>query len=243
VAPAIFASRLAPSPLRRRWVRRRSGLPATGRIFGLGLTRTGTSSLTRALELLGYRSLHYPQDDRTRHEVKAFLAGGDDRLRLSVLEKYDALTDTPICATFEGLDAAYPGSKFVLTAREKESWLASCQRFFRDSLLDSWLLANPDNPRLDYIRSIHWKIYGTPTFDREQFSRAYDDYHERVRRHFRDRPEDLLTIDICAGEGWEPLCEFLALPHPGTQFPYVDPTPFTAGSPATSSQFRAPRAD
>jgi hypothetical protein len=214
-----------PSPLRRRWVRRRSGLPATGRIFGLGLTRTGTSSLTRALELLGYRSLHYPHDDRTQSEVKAFLAGGDDRLRLSVLEKYDALTDAvPICATFEGLDAAYPGSKFVLTVREKESWLESCQRFI-GGWIDPWQVADPDLPNLDYIRSIHWKIYGTPTFDRERFSCAHDEYHERVRRYFRDRPDDLLTIDICAGEGWDPLCEFLALPHPETQFPYVKKTP------------------
>jgi hypothetical protein len=221
-AHSILPSRFAPSSLRRRWVRRRSGLPATARIFGLGLTRTGTSSLTRALNLLGYRSLHLPQDDRTKDEVKAFLAGGGDRLRLSVLKKYDALTDTPICAAFEGLDAAYPGSRFVLTVREKESWLESCQRFFWD-WIDPWLLANPDNPSVDYIRAIHRKIYGTPTFDREQFSRAHDEYHERVRRHFRDRSEDLLTIDICAGEGWDPLCEFLALPHPGTQFPYEEP--------------------
>jgi hypothetical protein len=152
----------------------------------------------------------------------AFLAGGGDRLRLSVLKKYDALTDcVPICAIFEGLDAAYPGSKFVLTVREKESWLDSCERFFRG--LDPVLLANPDNPRVVYVQAIHRKIYGTPTFDREQFSRAHDEYQESVRRHFRDRPGDLLTIDVCTGEGWEPLCEFLALPHPATQFPYVEP--------------------
>jgi sulfotransferase family protein len=156
----------------------------------------------------------------------AFLAAGGDRLRLSVLDKYDAATDTPICATFEGLDAAYPGSRFVLTVREKESWLDSCQRFFREGMVDDWLHANPENPRLDYIRSIHGKLYGRPTFDREQFSRAHDVYNQRVRRHFHDRPEDLLTIDICAGEGWDSLCEFLGLPHPKTQFPYVDPTPF-----------------
>jgi hypothetical protein len=231
-ARSILPSRFASSSLRRRWERRRSDPPASAPILGLGLTRTGTSSLTDALNLLGYRSLHYPDDDRTRKEIKAFLASDGDRLRLSILEKYDALTDTPICATFEALDAAYPGSRFVLTVREKESWLESCRRFFRESI-DPFLRGYPDNPSAVYIRTIHARLYGSATFDRERFSRAYDDYHERVRRHFGDRPQDLVTMDICAGEGWEPLCEFLGVPLPGTQFPHTDPTPIVRPPTAT----------
>jgi sulfotransferase family protein len=179
-------------------------------------------SLALALGLLGYRSLHFPHDDRTREQVMAFLATGGDRLRLSVLERLDAVTDTPICATFEALDAAYPGSKFILTIRDKETWLESCRAYWA-AWVDAYLLARPDDPFPIYIIAIHAKIYGTPTFDGEQFSRAYDDYHERVRRHFGDRPEDLLTIDI--GEGWDPLCEFLGLPQPRAAFPWANRMP------------------
>jgi len=175
-------------------------------------------SLAHALGLLGYRSLHFPQDDRTREQVLAFLATGGDRLRLSVLERLDAVTDTPVCASFEALDAAYPGSKFILTIRDKETWLESCHAYWA-SWVDSYLLARPDDPLPVYLIAIHAKIYGTPTFDREQFSRAYDVHHERVRRHFVDRPEDLLTLNVCAGEGWEPLCKFLGAPRPRAKFP------------------------
>jgi Sulfotransferase domain len=175
-------------------------------------------SLAHALGMLGYRSLHFPQDDRTREQVMAFLAEGGDRLRLSVLERLDAVTDTPICASFEGLDAAYPGSKFILTIREKETWLESCRAYWA-SWVDSYLLACPDDPLPAYLIAIHAKIYGTPTFNREQFSRAYDVHHERVRGHFVDRPEDLLTLDISAGEGWDPLCRFLGLLRPRAEFP------------------------
>ena len=154
--------------------------------------------------------------------MTAFLASGGDRLRLSVLERLDAATDTPICATYQALDVSYPGSKFILTIREKEPWLESCRAYWA-SWVDSYLTADPDDALAAYLSPIQLKIYGTTTFDRERFSRAYDDYHERVRRHFRDRPEDLLTLRICDGEGWGPLCEFLGAPRPRAEFPWTNP--------------------
>jgi Sulfotransferase domain len=219
----IVASRFTPS-VRRFRARRRSGLAPGARIFGIGLSRTGTMSLAHALGMLGYRSLHYPDDDRTREEIGSFLASGGDRLRLTVLESCDAITDTPICATFEALDAAYPGSRFILTIREKESWLDSCQGFW-GIWFDPGLRGQPPEHPDAYIQAISEKLYRGPKFDRGRFSRAYDDYHERVRRHFRDRPTDLLELDICAGDGWDPLCDFLNVRVPRMEFPWGNRMP------------------
>jgi hypothetical protein len=221
LAAADVAHRVLPAPLRWRLARRRAGLPTTARIFGIGLGRSGTSSLTEALQLLGYRSLHYPDDDRTREEVIAFLAAPRDRLRLTVLERLDAIVDTPICATFEALDAAYPGSKFILTIREKPSWLESWRRVW-EVWLEPYLRNHPGEPGAVYMDAIHERVYGRTSFDRDHFAEAYDRYHARVRQHFDARPADLLTIDICAGEGWDPLCEFLGLPPPRAEFPWAN---------------------
>jgi sulfotransferase family protein len=171
--------------------------------------------------VLGYRTLHFPADDRSRKELMRLLAGGGDRLRLPILERFDAATDTPVCASFEALDAGYPGSKFILTIRDKQAWLESCRGFWTAGV-EPFLIehADDDNPFAAYVRAISEALYGTPTFDREQFSRAYDDYHQRVRGHFRDRPDDLLTLDICGGDGWAPLCRFLNLRPPGKPFPW-----------------------
>jgi hypothetical protein len=164
--------------------------------------------------------VHYPEDDRTREEILSFLATGSDRLRLSILRwRLDALTDTPICATFEALDRAYPGSRFVLTTRQKEPWLESC-RYLWEVWLEPHMARLPDDAGVVYMRALHERVYGRTSFDPAAFSRAYDDYHERVREHFRGRPHDLLILDISAGEGWGPLCEFLNLRTPGTQFPW-----------------------
>jgi hypothetical protein len=46
-----------------------------------------------------------------------------------------------------------------------------------------------------------------------------------VKEYFRDRPDDLLVMNICAGEGWEKLCPFLGLAIPKVKFPHEFKTP------------------
>jgi hypothetical protein len=170
--------------------------------------------------VLDYRTFHFPADDSTRERIMACLAGKDQPLQLPILDELDAVMDTPVSATFEALDAGYPGSKFILTTRNKQPWLDSCLELCT-SFVDPYLRDHGDEPLAAYIRAIHEKLYGGSDYDRDRFSRAFDDYHRRVDEYFRQRPRDLLTIDVCAGEGWGPLCAFLGRPEPRTRFPWV----------------------
>ena len=45
-----------------------------------------------------------------------------------------------------------------------------------------------------------------------------------VTEYFRDRPKDLLVLDVCGGDGWEPLCAFLGLEPPRHAFPHFNRT-------------------
>jgi Sulfotransferase domain len=193
------------------------------KVFGIGLSRTGTTSLNSALELLGLRSVHFPCDPRTRREIEGYLSNGGDRLRLSVLRRCDGLTDTPVCATFEALDAAYPGSRFVLTVRDdREAWLRSCELFWARAI-DPFLRQQPDDPYAVYIAAIGRALYGSTEFDLQRFSRAYDAYRERVDRHFRGREGDVLVLDLFCGHSWPELCAFLDRPVPEAPFPFENP--------------------
>jgi peroxiredoxin len=75
--------------------------PRPPKIFGIGLSRTGTTSLTEALTLLGYRTLHFPWDEVTRAELYQFLACHPASAQLSVLQVADAITDTPACCLYQ----------------------------------------------------------------------------------------------------------------------------------------------
>lgn len=178
--------------------------PHTGKIFAVGLSRTGTKSLAVALNHLGIKTKWYPQDGQTYRELVL------GNYRLTVLEEYQALTDTPVVPFYPQFDELYPGSKFILTIREKESWLRSCEKHWSGSKVP------PNDPPFwqRYANFIDACVYGCNAFNASRFSYVYDRHVANVQDYFCDRPDDLLVIDVCNGEGYEKLCPFLGYPTP-----------------------------
>lgn len=164
------------------------------KIFGIGLSRSGTTSLTEALKILGFSVVHSPTN-------------------LNQIRKRDAATDTTVADNFERLDVMFPGSKFIHTIREKESWLNSCERF--------WSLMQPQFDRSFLLTELHKQLYGSTTFDRANFSGAYDRHLLRVKQFFDNRSDDLLIMETeySAGNRWTDLCQFLNRPVPVVSFP------------------------
>jgi hypothetical protein len=184
------------------------------KVFGLGLSRTGTRSLTSALQVLGFDCSHYPIDEDTYVELS------NAQYDLTLLRYHDGLTDITVAPFFEQFDRHYPGSKFVLTVRDKEDWLASCARhwFNRPAFKD---VEDPDEEvHIKMRQFLRSAVYGCYNFDRERFSHVYDQYVRRLMEYFKDRPEDLLIIDICSGEGFEKLAPFMDRPVPVEPFPH-----------------------
>ena len=184
---------------------RRLSLRGSQRVFAVGLSKTGTSSLTEALRILGYRTNHFPIE-------MVDLRKGRLRLRLDVAAAYECLTDTPVSLFYRQLDLSFPGSKFILTTRGIDGWLNSCKPHF----------AKPSWGRK--IDQLHMELYGCRVFERSSFSRAFERHVSGVFQYFEDRPEDLLVLDIGKGEGWEELCHFLNAPVPDIPFPWVNRT-------------------
>jgi hypothetical protein len=173
------------------------------KILGIGLGRTGTTSLALALETLGYRTKHCPH----------FYLDGEGDLVISPedVREYEALTDEPTILVFKHVDRRYPGSKFILTVREIRGWLTSIEN--NGNALREVRKQDPAVPVLFEA------LYGSSTFDRDAYSEAYRQHVVGVREYFADRPQDLLIMNICAGDGWEKLCRFLSKPVPDGSFP------------------------
>ncbi len=163
------------------------------KIFGIGLSRTGTYSLNAALEVLGFRARHYPMD-----------AIRDAR-------QFDALTDVPVVAAMRALACLYPSARWVMTVRDESAWLGSCR---------AWWESHSASKSKGERWRMRTAIYGTVDFDPEQFRRVRRAHDAMVAAYFADRPESLLELNICAGQGWETLCPFLGVPIPGVPFPH-----------------------
>lgn len=184
------------------------------KVFGIGLSKTGTLSLTDALNILGIRSIHFPHDEQTFTELRS------GQYRLSVLRDYQGATDTPVAPFYAQLDRAWPGSKFILTVRDKASWLRSAEAHWR--VLKEGPRAN-DQQFQAYVDFISACVYGCSYFNAERFSFAYDTHVRNVREYFAGRPDDFLLLDIIAGDQWEPLCHFLGVPIPENKpFPHAN---------------------
>jgi len=178
------------------------------KIFGIGLSKTGTTSLARALEILGYKTKDYLG-------VTRYSPGDLSSIDLDEINANDAFTDTPIPSFYRELDKNYPGSKFILTVRDMDGWLKSCKKQFTRKLADKQNEASI-NLFLD--------LYGCFIFDEEKFIAGYERFINGALQYFRDRPDDLLVLEVTGSDVWDKLCSFLGNPAPGVPFPMANVT-------------------
>ena len=166
------------------------------KILGMGLHKTGTRTISKALEILGYNSNHGGRDVN--------IALVNKKIDFKKLNKYDAIFDGFCCLKYRTLDSHYDDLKFIYTTRNLESWLASCQHRYRG-----------------HIETITRKaVFGEFAFDKKIWTDSYLRHEKQVRDYFKGR-NDILEINIEEKNKWEKLCEFLNCDIPEVEFPWI----------------------
>ena len=173
----------------------------TIKVFGIGLGRTGTKSLNRALINLGFNACHYPSPEK--------MIKGQFK---DVLSTYDALTDISVVPFYKELDQQFPGSKFILTVRSIDSWIVSyTNHYFKQKDIEA-----------DYYKKqLRVMLFGSDKFNDANMIKKYNHHYEDVVNYFKNRKKDLLIMNIIDGDGWNELCTFLGKEVLKRPFPYV----------------------
>lgn len=224
------------------------GPPTTRmQVLGLGMSRTGTASFSRALEIL----LQGP----SYHGGANLLAGTDahmlkwnEILRISLrlrndpgsvtiservyqkfllarhLEGFVAVADAPCNMYAELLMELYPEAKVIVTTRDEKKWWESIAPVFQRSdkksytrLLFYWV------PGLrhwaDFIDLSRYGRWGELYYLNGELDPGPYCYPRHYEYLERVVPkEKLYYYDIKSG--WGPLCEILQLPIPDVAFPF-----------------------
>ena len=188
--------------------------PLPTRIFGVGLHKTGTTSLHEALTILGYDSSHWPSAHWARAVYQEMVSMG----KSTTLERHYAASDLPIALLYRELDMAYPGSRFILTVRDEDAWIDSVRRHW-DPATNPFRKSWNHDPASHFL---HKQLYGRKDFDRDTMLARYRRHNAEVREHFKDRPDDLLVLRV--GDGWEKLCRFLGRSVPDSAYPWSNGT-------------------
>ena len=163
--------------------------------FGIGLTRTGSKSLAIAMSMLGHTVKHNPEF----YDIKDF----------------QFTNDIVITTRYKFLDHYYPEAKFILTVRDVDLWLESCRAHIRRGTYKDGVI------NINLRRAEHrFLMFGICHFDKTQFRGTYWSFMEDIENHFWGREDKLLTMDICADDGWEKLCPFVGRPIPSIPFPH-----------------------
>lgn len=178
------------------------------KVFGIGFHKTGLTSLGAAFDILGYKTCHRAGPVREHLGDQQMMETLNDQNFdpvFEIAEEFEAFHDNPWFSIYKELDHRFPGSKFILSLRNTNSWLKSVKGYF-------------GNTETAFRLWVYGK--GSPIGNEKHYLDTYQRHNEGVLDYFKDRPQDLLVIDLEAGDGWAKLCDFLGEPIPTTVFPH-----------------------
>lgn len=172
------------------------------KIFGLGLPRTGTTSLAKALNVMNVATKHFP------FELY-------QNLNSQILDEYIGFVDSPIPLIWKELDQRFPNAKFILTIRTLDRWLESMEWLFSHGKV-KWNWSKE-------VHEYHKVFFGTERFNETLLSKKYHEYQEDIFKSFENRPQDLLilNLELEQNEGFHKLATFLNLSSPDLEFPHI----------------------
>ncbi|KAL6054246.1 Sulfotransferase family protein [Balamuthia mandrillaris] len=199
------------------------------KVFGLGCSKTGTTSLNEALLLLGIRSDHYRGDlvaDLLLHNDTE----GPLDVSVDVVHRFkdlEGVTDFPVPYFFEELLHMYPDAKFILTVRDLDTWWPSLKAHYgrRDG---SCVREDVYKKKTMVCRTSFARralTYSTLTANPYVASKAYLRHNKLVQALIP--PERLLVMNVEAGDAYSKLCPFLGITAcpPDAAFPHANKKP------------------
>ncbi len=177
----------------------------TTKVFGIGLNKTGTTTLGQCGRILGLRCTSC-----SKPLLEDFVLRSDLTEIRRVADAYDLFEDWPWPLIYRELDAMYPGSKFILTVRSSESrWL--------ESLKKHSMRTHP----LNHCRKLAYG-YSYPHKHPAEHLEFYREHNRQVREYFAGRTDAFLEVCWENGDGLKTLCSFLGLECPEVSLPHAN---------------------
>jgi len=199
------------------------------KVFCIGRNKTGTTSLSSALKGLGY----IMGSQRSGELLIRDWINNDFTNILNLVNTADAFQDIPFSYdnTYEELDKHFPNSKFILSIRDSpEEWYDSLVRFHskmfgKGKIPTAQQLKNSNHVWKGWIYEAMYNLYKTTEndpYNKEILINHYENYNNKVISYFKDRPDDLLVINLKNKNSYLDFCEFLGKEPKLNNFPHLN---------------------
>ncbi len=190
----------------------------TIKVIGAGLGRTGTASLKLALEQLDFGPCYHMGEVMVNIEQRApfwVAASKGNADWEAIFDGYQSAADFPSCSFWREQMAYYPQAKVILSTRSAESWFDSVNGTIMSPDATKWL---ESSPMAEFFETCMWKGYKPHIYDRDWMINFFNEREAQIKAEVP--AERLLVFDV--KEGWEPLCRFLDVAIPASDFPRVN---------------------
>lgn len=203
------------------------------KIFCVGRNKTGTTSLAVALREMGFVV-------GVQHLAESLLPDWgmrDFRRIIRYCYSAQAFQDIPFSLpyTFQALDMHFPGSRFILTVRDSpEQWYESLMRFHGNGNA----FGKERMASLSALKEVKYGYKGfaydarvlvhdcteNDPYNKNILMDHYNFHNQMVRDYFRNRPQDLLVLNVAEEGAYRKLCNFLDRPCIREDFPWENKT-------------------
>jgi len=200
---------------------------SSNKVFGLGFSKTGTTSLENVYDVLGYNVCRGHWNLKHNDYLLSLYVNGDYKEIYKMTKYWDAFADGPWGggSLYKKLYEWYPDAKYILTVRDSEKWYQSIYN----------MITTYDKAESTAMETYHSeKFYGSAYFFRHIFNitelenskEAMINYFEATNKEiisFFEDKNNLLVIDLTKNnseEKWEKICKYLDKPIPEIEFPH-----------------------
>lgn len=193
-------------------------------VISSGFGRTGTLSVKKALEQLGFGPCHHFENVMQAPDqvpLWAAAVAGKDVDWDKLFAGYRAQVDWPGAHFWRELAAAFPDAKVIHTVRSAESWWDSFSPTIGKFMLTYEEMGLPPHihQMCDALAVMFERTFGSGVADdRDAAIAAFNRHNEEVAETIS--PDRLLVFHV--SEGWEPLCNFLGVAVPEGDFPHYN---------------------
>ena len=202
-----------------------------GKVFCIGRNKTGTTSIAMALTNAGYRVGDQSIGERLIYD---WADRKFDRI-IDFCNSAQAFQDIPFSLphTFQVLDSCFPHAKFILSVRgSADEWYNSLIRFHTKIVGKGRIPTPKDLKEFPYRQKgwlwdnmrIVYEIDENTLYDAALYKRHYDQHNDAVREYFRNRPDDLLEINLRHACAEQQLGAFLGVADSDGLLPHLNRT-------------------
>lgn len=166
------------------------------KIFGVGLNKTGTTSITKAFDVLGFKTLH--NDKKISNAYKT----GELK---ELIDKYDFLCDGFwFTHTLQFLSENYPNAIFLWTKRPMEDWIIS-------------------RTIHDLHARVCWPIGRNRHIDTKKYEEIFRQHVNDIHTYLIEKERNVFDI-VVSKLTWKKLCGIVNKPIPQEDFPHENPS-------------------